>query len=219
MSLLRAIHCLVTAGPTYEAIDPVRFIGNRSSGKMGVALAEELALRGAEVSLVLGPSAVLVNPIVKNILRVESSDEMYHAVRQIMPSIQLGIFSAAVADYKPKEVSEQKIKKSGETMNIELVKTIDILKATGETKKEGQVLVGFALETQNEIENAQKKIVTKNLDMIVLNSLNDQGAGFLLDTNRVTLIDRENKITKFELKSKREVAVDIVNYIESKFYS
>ena len=216
---MRGIHCLVTAGPTYEAIDPVRFIGNRSSGKMGVALAEELALRGAEVSLVLGPSAVLVNPIVKNILRVESSDEMYHAVRQIMPSIQLGIFSAAVADYKPKEVSEQKIKKSGETMNIELVKTIDILKATGETKKEGQVLVGFALETQNEIENAQKKIVTKNLDMIVLNSLNDQGAGFLLDTNRVTLIDRENKITKFELKSKREVAVDIVNYIESKFYS
>ena len=219
MSSLRGIHCLVTAGPTYEAIDPVRFIGNRSSGKMGVALAEELALRGAEVSLVLGPSAVLVNPIVKNILRVESSDEMYHAVRQIMPSIQLGIFSAAVADYKPKEVSEQKIKKSGETMNIELVKTIDILKAAGETKKEGQVLVGFALETQNEIENAQKKIVTKNLDMIVLNSLNDQGAGFLLDTNKVTLIDRENKITKFELKSKREVAVDIVNYIESKFYS
>ena len=136
-----------------------------------------------------------------------------------MPSVQLGIFSAAVADYKPKEVSEQKIKKSGETMNIELVKTIDILKVAGETKKEGQVLVGFALETQNEIENAQKKIVTKNLDMIVLNSLNDQGAGFLLDTNRVTLIDRENKITKFELKSKREVAVDIVNYIESKFYS
>lgn len=219
MRSLRGIQCLVTAGPTYEAIDPVRFIGNRSSGKMGIALAEELATRGADVTLVLGPSSVEVNPIVKKILRVESSDEMYQAVVRVMPLMQLGIFSAAVADYKPKVVAEQKIKKAGESLTIELVKTTDILKTVGETKKEGQILIGFALETQNEIENAQNKIVKKNLDLIVLNSLNDKGAGFQHDTNRITLIDKENKITKFELKSKREVAVDIVNYIESKFYN
>lgn len=219
MNSLRGVQSLVTAGPTYEAIDPVRFIGNRSSGKMGIALAEELAMRGADVTLVLGPSSIEVNPIVKNIVRVESSDEMYRSVTQVIPFMQLGIFSAAVADYKPKVVADQKIKKAGESLTIELVKTRDILKTVGETKKEGQILVGFALETENEIENAQNKIIKKNLDMIVLNSLNDKGAGFQHDTNRITLIDKENKITKFELKSKREVAVDIVNYIESKFYN
>jgi phosphopantothenoylcysteine decarboxylase/phosphopantothenate--cysteine ligase len=216
---LRGVNCLVTAGPTYEAIDPVRFIGNRSSGKMGIALAEELAARGAEVTLMLGPSSVAVNPIVRNIIRVESSDEMYQAVIKAMPSIQLGIFSAAVADYKPRAIAEQKIKKSGDSLTIELIKTKDILKAVGEVKRDGQILVGFALETQNEVENAKNKIVKKNLDMIVLNSLNDKGAGFQHDTNQISIIDKENKITNFELKSKRDVAVDITNYIETNFYN
>lgn len=216
MSLLHGIRCLVTAGPTYEAIDPVRFIGNRSSGKMGIAIAEVLAERGADVVLVLGPSSISVSGMVKKIVRVESSDEMYNAVHNEWKDCKIGIFSAAVADYKPKLVVEQKIKKEDAEMTIELVKTKDILYSIGQIKEEQQFLAGFALETHNELENAKKKIIKKNLDLIVLNTLNDTGAGFQLDTNKITLIDKENKITKFELKTKQEVAVDIVNYIESK---
>lgn len=209
----------MTAGPTYEAIDPVRYIGNRSSGKMGIALATELTRRGAEVILVLGPSAERVDQSIAKIVQIESSDEMYRAVMEEWKDCQLGIFAAAVADYKPKELAQQKIKKSDENMTIELVKTKDILKAAGEAKSSHQILVGFALETENEIENAKKKIVKKNLDFIVLNSLRLEGAGFQHDTNQITVIDKENKITNFELKSKQEVAVDIIHYIESNFYN
>lgn len=219
MSALKGVQCLVTAGPTYEAIDPVRYIGNRSSGKMGIAIAEELSHRGAQVTLILGPSSISVPESIGNIIRVESSDEMYQAAVRVWNSCQLGVFAAAVADYKPKEVANQKIKKLGDTISIELVKTSDILQFIGKSKGVDQILVGFALETQNELENAKQKIVKKNLDMIVLNSLNDKGAGFQHDTNRITLIDSENKITKFELKTKREVAIDIVNSIESKYFS
>lgn len=219
MSALKGVQCLVTAGPTYEAIDPVRYIGNRSSGKMGIAIAEELSHRGAQVTLILGPSSISVPETIGNIIRVESSDEMYQATVKVWSSCKLGVFAAAVADYKPKEVANQKIKKLGDTISIELVKTLDILQFIGKSKGADQILVGFALETQNELENAKQKIAKKNLDMIVLNSLNDKGAGFQHDTNRITLIDSENKITKFELKTKREVAIDIVNSIESKYFS
>ncbi len=219
MSALKGAQCLVTAGPTYEAIDPVRFIGNRSSGKMGIAIAEELSHRGAQVTLILGPSAISVPESIDKIIRVESSDEMYQAAVKVWSNCQLGVFAAAVADYKPKEVANQKIKKLGDTISMDLVKTIDILQSIGKSKGVDQILVGFALETQNELENAKQKIAKKNLDMIVLNSLNDKGAGFEQDTNRITLIDSENKITKFELKTKREVAIDIVNSIESKYFS
>jgi phosphopantothenoylcysteine decarboxylase/phosphopantothenate--cysteine ligase len=219
MSALKGVQCLVTAGPTYEAIDPVRYIGNRSSGKMGIAIAEELSHRGAQVTLILGPSSISVPESIGKIIRVESSDEMYQAAVKVWSGCQLGVFAAAVADYKPKEVANQKIKKLGDTISIELVKTSDILQFIGKSKGADQILVGFALETQNELENAKQKIAKKNLDMIVLNSLNDKGAGFQYDTNRITLIDSENKITKFELKTKREVAIDIVNSIESKYFS
>lgn len=216
MSSLNAVRCLVTAGPTYEAIDPVRFIGNRSSGKMGIAIAEELAIRGADVILVLGPSTIPVSEKVRKIVRVESSDEMYKAVYNEWKDCSIGIFAAAVADYKPKEVAVHKIKKNTSQLTLELVKTKDILHSIGQIKEVNQFLVGFALETNDEIENAKKKIVKKNLDLIVLNTLNDKGAGFQHDTNKITCIDKENKITSFELKSKQEVAVDIVNYLEAK---
>lgn len=219
MSALNGVQCLVTAGPTYEAIDPVRFIGNRSSGKMGIAIAEELSHRGAQVTLILGPSSISVPESIGKIIRVESSDEMYQATVKVWSNCQLGVFAAAVADYKPKEVANQKIKKLGDTLSMDLVKTIDILQSIGKSKGVDQILVGFALETQNELENAKQKLARKNLDMIVLNSLNDEKAGFQYDTNRITLIDSENKITKFELKTKREVAIDIVNSIESKYFS
>lgn len=219
MSALKGVQCLVTAGPTYEAIDPVRFIGNRSSGKMGIAIAEELSHRGAQVTLILGPSSISVPESIGKIIRVESSDEMYQAAVKVWSNCQLGVFAAAVADYKPKEVANQKIKKLGDTLSMDLVKTIDILQSIGKSKGVDQILVGFALETQNELENAKQKLARKNLDMIVLNSLNDEKAGFQYDTNRITLIDSENKITKFELKTKREVAIDIVNSIESKYFS
>jgi phosphopantothenoylcysteine decarboxylase/phosphopantothenate--cysteine ligase len=186
---------------------------------MGIAIAEELSHRGAQVTLILGPSSISVPESIGKIIRVESSDEMYQAAVKVWSGCQLGVFAAAVADYKPKEVANQKIKKLGDTISIELVKTSDILQFIGKSKGADQILVGFALETQNELENAKQKIAKKNLDMIVLNSLNDKGAGFQYDTNRITLIDSENKITKFELKTKREVAIDIVNSIESKYFS
>ena len=218
MSSLRGIKCLVTAGPTYEAIDPVRFIGNRSSGKMGIAIADDLTKRGAEVVLILGPSSEKIPTQIAKVVRIESADDMYHAVMSEIKTVRLGIFSAAVADYKPKVMAQEKIKKAGEELSIDLVKTVDILAEVGKQKSANQVIVGFALETNNEEENAKQKIVKKNLDMIVLNSLKDTGAGFQHDTNQIMIIDKENNSVKFELKSKLEVAVDINNYIESKFF-
>ncbi len=203
---------LITAGPTYEAIDPVRFIGNHSSGKMGFALAQVAADLGARVILISGPShEQLIHDKVKRI-DVVSADQMYEATHSYISDSQIAIFSAAVSDFTPKVVSSQKIKKKQDEMNIALVPTKDILASVGLIKKE-QFLVGFALETENELKNAKEKVRKKNLDLIVLNSLQDKGAGFKLDTNKVTLIDRNGQIQNFELKSKQEVASDIFNEI------
>ena len=203
---------LITAGPTYEAIDPVRFIGNHSSGKMGFELAKKAANLGANVYLITGNSNETVsNALIKRI-DVVSAEEMYQEVHKYFASVDIAILSAAVADYKPKEVSENKIKKSSDTMALELVKTKDILASCGKVKKQ-QFLVGFALETTNELENALSKLKTKNLDLIVLNSLQDKGAGFKNETNKVTIIDKFEKISEFSLKSKAEVAEDIFNVI------
>lgn len=202
---------LVTAGPTYEAIDPVRFIGNHSSGKMGFAIAEEAEKRGAKVILISGPTALSTN---KNISleKVNSAKEMYNAVFQHFDNADIAIMSAAVADYAPKEIAQEKIKKNDEEMTITLVKNPDILKTMGE-KKKNQFLVGFALETQNEEENAKGKLVRKNLDMIVLNSLKDSGAGFKNDTNKIKIITPSEQ-KDFALKSKEDVAKDILDFVE-----
>ncbi|MFL5762900.1 MAG: bifunctional phosphopantothenoylcysteine decarboxylase/phosphopantothenate--cysteine ligase CoaBC [Bacteroidia bacterium] len=204
---------LVTAGPTYEAIDPVRFIGNHSTGKMGFAIAEALAMQGAEVTLVCGPNALkTVQPGIRRV-DVTSADELFDASVKAFKNCDIAVLSAAVADYKPAKTAKQKIKKTEAAKNIELVPTKDTLAELGKLKKSKQVLVGFALETENEIENAKAKIRKKNLDLIILNSLNDKGAGFRTDTNKITAISRSNKITKFELKSKENVARDIVKLI------
>lgn len=204
---------LITAGPTYEPIDPVRFIGNRSSGKMGVAIAEAATRRGATVTLILGPSKVLPTEPNIQLIKVETTQQMYEAALQHFPSSDIGILSAAVADYRPKEAALQKIKRQGENLTLELIENPDIAATLGKTKREGQLLVGFALETQNEAQNAQAKMVKKNFDLIVLNSLNDSGAGFELSTNKITILGRDNKLQKFELKSKTAVAEDILNEI------
>ncbi len=206
---------MITAGPTYEAIDPVRFIGNHSSGKMGFALANEAAKLGAEVILITGPTAlVTVNPSIKR-TDVTSADDMYQAVHQNFNDSDIAIFAAAVADYKPKTVAGQKIKKKDTVLNIDLEPTQDILASAGAIKKQ-QFLVGFALETNDELKNAQGKLKRKNLDLIVLNSLRDKGAGFKSDTNKITLIDRGGEVREFSLKSKDEVATDIFNVILEK---
>jgi len=211
--ILKGKKALVTAGPTHEAIDPVRFIGNNSSGKMGYAIAEELANQGAEVNLVSGPSHLSsINSLIK-ITRVTSAEQMYEACVSLFPSTDITVLSAAVADFRPSTKADQKIKKTDVGLSLELVKTKDIAAELGKLKKPGQFTVGFALETENEVANAEKKIVSKNFDLIVLNSLNDNGAGFSHDTNQVTLIDRKNEVQKFSLKSKKEVALDIVNAI------
>jgi phosphopantothenoylcysteine decarboxylase / phosphopantothenate---cysteine ligase len=202
---------MITAGPTYEPIDPVRFVGNRSSGKMGVAIAEALAARGANVHLVLGPSRLSPKHPNIQLQRVETAIEMYDACIGNFPTCDAAILSAAVADYRPANVADQKIKKKGDTLDIQLVKNPDIAATLGQAKKENQILVGFALETNDELENAKGKLERKNLDFIVLNSLRDAGAGFSGDTNKVTIVHRNNKIEKFELKNKDEVASDIVN--------
>lgn len=204
---------LITAGPTYEAIDPVRFIGNYSSGKMGFALAEVAAKKGAQVTLISGPSAQQVeHPFIKRI-DVTSAEEMFKACHHCYKKMDISILSAAVADYKPSEVSLNKIKKATTSMQIALSPTQDILHSLGEKKKAGQLLVGFALETENEVENAKQKLIRKNLDFIILNSLNDQGAGFKHDTNKITILDKNNNFHSFELKSKQAVACDIINQI------
>lgn len=216
---LKGKKALVTAGPTYEAIDPVRFIGNNSSGKMGFAVAEALAREGAAVKLVSGPTSLLTTHPNIEVKKVTSAEEMYQACRDFFSLSDITILSAAVADYRPSVKADQKIKKTESNLSIELTQTTDIAFELGKLKQKGQFIVGFALETENELANAEKKIVSKNFDMIVLNSLNDKGAGFGGDTNKVSIIDRENKVKEFNLKSKQEVANDIVNAIIEKAYA
>jgi phosphopantothenoylcysteine decarboxylase / phosphopantothenate---cysteine ligase len=204
---------LITAGPTYESIDPVRFIGNHSTGKMGFAIAEAFANQGASVTLVCGPNSLkTVHPNIQRI-DITSAEELYNASTKAFKTADIAVLSAAVADYKPAKSALQKIKKSNGTKTIDLIPTQDTLAELGKLKKAKQLLIGFALETENEVENAKIKIKKKNLDLIVLNSLNDKGAGFKTDTNKITIIDKHNKITTFELKSKTEVAQDILKII------
>ena len=202
---------LVNAGPTYEAIDPVRFIGNRSSGKMGIAIADEFAKLGADVTLVLGPSHHLPLEKTITVIKVENAEEMFNACQNQFTDSDIVVLSAAVADYKPKHVAESKIKKKDSDFSIELVKTKDILETLGQ-QKNNQLLVGFALETNNVIEYAKEKIKKKNLDFIIANSAIETGAGFGVDTNKITIIDKHNNLYNFELKSKQELAKDIVNF-------
>lgn len=204
---------LVTAGPTYEAIDPVRFIGNHSSGKMGFAVAERLADLGASVTLISGPTSLNTNYKSINRINVTSAQEMLEACLSYYPDTDITVMSAAVADYRPKKVSSTKIKKGSSDFGIDLEKTTDILSELGKQKKNEQILVGFALETNNEEINAVAKLKKKNLDFIVLNSLNDKGAGFQGDQNKITIIDNKIKKETFTLKSKREVAADICDKI------
>lgn len=203
---------LITAGPTVEAIDPVRYISNHSSGKMGLELAKKMTGLGADVYLVIGPNTLDIPSNIK-VYNVESTIEMLNQVEDLFDKCDIGIFAAAVSDYRPAYVAEEKIKKKGQTLEIELIKNPDILKKVGLKKKSGQILIGFALETNNAESNALKKLKEKNLDFIVLNSLADEGAGFALDTNKISIIHKSGKNEVFTLKSKTEVAEDIVNAI------
>lgn len=208
---------MITAGPTYEAIDPVRFIGNHSTGKMGLAIAEECVKRGAQVNLILGPSALNIeNPNIE-VTRVKSGEEMYSACNLIHAQMDICVFTAAVADYRPQSVADQKIKKDGNTLELVLEKTRDIAYTLGKEKKSNQIHVGFALETTNEEFYAKKKLEKKNFDMIVLNSLNDKGAGFKHNTNKITIYSKDDDKKSFELKLKTEVAHDIVNTLVKKY--
>lgn len=204
---------LITAGPTYEAIDPVRFIGNYSSGKMGFEIAKDCLRKGANVVLVSGPTKEVLSHPSLTLLPVNSADEMLKIVQSEWHNCDFGIFSAAVADYRPKNKVYQKIKKSEDSLTLELVKNPDILAWAGENKKESQTLVGFALETNNLMENSKDKLKRKNLNLIVMNTLEDKGAGFAGDTNKISILDNHNNFTSFELKSKSEVATDIVEYM------
>ncbi len=213
---LKGKNALITAGPTYEAIDPVRFIGNHSTGKMGYAIAEELARKGARVTLVSGPSKENIYNQDIEVKNVKSADEMFEACKAVFDHTDIIVLAAAVADYKPKTKAFEKIKKASDSMNLELVKTVDIAATLGKVKKKNQLAIGFALETENEEANAKKKIKTKNFDLIVLNSLKDKGAGFGYDTNKISIIDSLGGKKDFSLKSKKEVAADIVNEIIGK---
>lgn len=207
---------LITAGPTYEKIDPVRFVGNYSSGKMGFALAEACALQGAEVTLVSGPVMLQTkHPAIRRI-DVESAQEMYDAATSHFPEADITILSAAVADFTPETTADKKIKRKGDELVLNLRPTQDIAAALGTLKKDNQLLVGFALETDNEMQNAQSKMERKNLDFIVLNSLQDKGAGFRVDTNKITILDRQQGTTAYDVKTKQEVAEDIVEYLVRK---
>ena len=211
-SVLSGKKVLITAGPTYEKIDPVRFIGNYSSGKMGFALAEVCAEQGAEVTLVSGPVTLTAKHPAIHRVDVESAAEMYEAATHNFPDADIAILCAAVADFTPKVTADKKIKRKGDNLTLELQPTQDIAAALGAVKREGQVMVGFALETNDELDNARKKLKEKNLDFIVMNSLQDKGAGFRMDTNKVTIIDRQG-LTAYDTKSKREVAEDIVEFL------
>ncbi len=216
---LKGKKAIVTAGPTYEPIDPVRFIGNHSSGKMGVAIAKELYNRGADVTLIMGPSQLSFSNNGISLIKVKTASEMYEACNAIFDKADIAVMAAAVADYSPVTTAKEKIKKSGESLTLELVKTKDILKSLGEKKKAGQVLVGFALETTDEKKNALEKLQRKNADMIVLNSLNDAGAGFGHDTNKVTIFEKGGQEFSFDNKSKTEVAKDIVDTMIHLYYA
>jgi len=209
---LKGKKALVTAGPTHEAIDPVRFIGNYSSGKMGYAIAEELAEKGASVTLISGPTQLQARHAHINTKNVVTADEMFKESRCAFDDANIVVLAAAVADYKAISKATEKIKKQKNSMELELTKTVDIAASLGKEKK-NQLIVGFALETENELDNAKEKIKKKNFDLIVLNSLNDQGAGFGHDTNKITIIDKKDEIREFDLKLKREVASDIVKEI------
>ena len=206
-------NALVTAGPTYEAIDPVRFIGNHSSGKMGFAIAEELADAGATVHLISGPTNQHTHHPGIKVRRVTSAEEMFEASTSVFPTTDIAVLAAAVSDYKPVTKATQKIKKADNDLTVSLTKTRDIAASLGEMKHNGQIVVGFALETENENANAVKKLESKNFDLIVLNSLNDEGAGFGHDTNKITIIDRKHRERSFALKEKTAVARDIVQAI------
>jgi phosphopantothenoylcysteine decarboxylase / phosphopantothenate---cysteine ligase len=210
---------LITAGPTYESIDPVRYISNYSTGKMGFALAEVFAESGAEVTLVSGPTGLNPHKLIKHYIQIKSADEMYKHCLTYFPTSDITILSAAVADYKPAEAAGKKIKSNDQSLSIDLIKTIDIAEELGKLKSSGQFLAGFALETNDELQNARAKMKKKNFDLIVLNSLNDAGAGFGFDTNKITIIDRHNKIHNFGLKSKKEVACDILQVIDENYIS
>lgn len=210
---LKGQRALVTAGPTYERIDPVRFIGNFSTGKMGIALADALAAKGAQVVLVLGPTHLKPQHARVHTVAVESAEDMYDAATTAFPESNIAVMAAAVADYKPSVTAADKIKKTGDTLELHLTKTHDILKTLGSQKRDDQVLVGFALETTNEQENALGKLRSKGADMIVLNSLRNEGAGFGHDTNQVTLLHRDGRQQELPLQSKADVAAAIVNAI------
>jgi len=204
---------LITAGPTYEAIDPVRFIGNRSSGKMGIALAEEFARRGATVDVILGPSQLTPRGETIHLTKVESAQQMYEAAQLHFEKAHIAVLAAAVADYRPAEVAAQKIKKKTDELTLKLAKTPDIAASLGQQKRPDQLLIGFALETNDALENARSKLQRKNLDLIILNSLSDAGAGFHHDTNKVSIVYPGNKVENFELKTKAAVAKDIVDAV------
>ncbi|WP_394655328.1 phosphopantothenoylcysteine decarboxylase domain-containing protein [Halosquirtibacter laminarini] len=208
---------MLTAGPTHEKIDPVRFVGNHSSGKMGYSIAEELASRGAEVTLISGPSQLKVNDTSIKVTSVTSAKEMYEASMACFDQMDGAIMAAAVADYAPADYSDKKIKRDGEEMVIRLVPNPDIAASIGEIKRDNQVLVGFALETNDAVENASKKLKKKNLDFVVVNSLENKGAGFQTDTNIISIINRYGDKTDYPLKVKSAVAMDIVDYLEQYF--
>jgi len=216
---LQGKKALVTAGPTYEPIDPVRFIGNQSSGKMGLAIAKELEQRGAEVTLVLGPTQLDYSANGIAVIRVTTAEEMYDACEKVFEKVDIGIMAAAVADYTPVSRSAQKIKKTEDRLTVELARTKDILKSLGERKKKDQVLVGFALETTNERSYALEKLKKKNADLIVMNSLNDAGAGFGYDTNKITIFEKGGGEFSFDTKPKTGVAKDIVDTIIRLYYA
>lgn len=216
-SRLKNKKILVTAGPTREKIDPVRFLSNMSTGKMGYAVAESLAENGAIVTLVSGPVVLTINHPNVKVIQVISASEMYKQSLKIFPGCDAAILSAAVSDYTPVRQLRRKIKRRGKNLILELKPTDDIAEILGRMKKPNQVVVGFALESENEIKNAVRKIIKKNLDFVVLNSLRDEGAGFGTDTNRITIIDRDNNIENFELKLKKDVAGDIVRKLEEYF--
>ncbi len=204
---------LVTAGPTHENIDPVRFIGNHSTGKMGFAIAEAFAAEGAEVFLVSGPVSIQTSVAGIHVTGVITAGEMYEACRGLIDSVDIAVFNAAVSDYAPVDPSLEKVKRGKGEWNIRLKPTMDIAAELGKLKRQAQFFVGFALETENELEHAQAKLVRKNLDLIVLNSLKVQGAGFGTDTNRVTMIDRSGNPEEYELKPKGQVARDLVDRV------
>lgn len=210
---------LVSAGPTYEPIDPVRFIGNHSSGKMGIAIAKELNQRGAEVTLVTGPIQPELSISGINIIQVTTADKMYEVCNDWFDQSDITVMAAAIADYTPASPAKEKIKKNSDTLVVELKKTKDILKSLGKKKKDGQILVGFALETSDEKNNALKKLEEKNADLIILNSLKDSGAGFGYDTNKITIFSKSGKEFQFEQKSKTEVAKDIVDTLIRLYYA